>query len=147
MCSSLYYPILSRFVWIHVRTTTKSPNDAFLRTYPRRYATHICIWTVLLPNVPTSRLFISIAMETRESHSWQAICNILRLEANCHQLAKYTRYRFMLHRYTFGVTVGQDLMSVLITWKSGVYHPLHICRAYVELRRKLSESEWSYLIF
>ena len=27
-----------------VRTTTKSPNDAFLRTYPRRYATRI--WTV-----------------------------------------------------------------------------------------------------
>jgi len=24
------------------RTTTKLPNDAFLRTYPRRYATHIC---------------------------------------------------------------------------------------------------------
>jgi uncharacterized membrane protein len=39
-------------------------------------------------------------------------------------------------------------MSVVITWKSGVYHRLlYMCRAYVELRQKLSDSECSYFIF
>jgi len=30
-------------VQVYVRTTTKSPNETFIRTYPRRYATHIRI--------------------------------------------------------------------------------------------------------
>jgi len=34
-------------VKVHVRTTTKSPNDAFLRRYSFRYATHICTYLLL----------------------------------------------------------------------------------------------------
>jgi len=33
-------------VYVHVRTKTKSPNVAFLRTYSRREATHIFICKV-----------------------------------------------------------------------------------------------------
>jgi len=32
-----------------VHTTTKSPNDAFLRTQPRRYATHDCFYPTKPP--------------------------------------------------------------------------------------------------
>jgi len=38
VCVSTLYDVL---------TTTKSPNDTFLRTYPRRFATYDCIVIVL----------------------------------------------------------------------------------------------------
>ena len=44
MCSRLYCAIEVCVSTLYdVRTTTKSPNDAFLRTYPRRQAMHISI--------------------------------------------------------------------------------------------------------
>jgi len=107
--------VLSRFrvnTLYDVRTTTKSPNDAFLRTYPRRPVTHICTYRrgLLDENHLRKTLKTSVVF-----HFLRPIFFLIRLLVHTSESDSPTTRHFRLSTQQMGRYVLNHFNSIFIS--------------------------------